>query len=100
MRGEGEEPLPCLLQPNTTNPSNGNRIMVEGVGWTEGAGEEAWLPLERRWRETEVRKRLLPEHAGERGRAGEGCQSTQVSGGEQGKVEFWERRRQRESEIL
>jgi hypothetical protein len=42
------------------------------VGWTEGAGEEAWLPLERRWRETEVRKRLLPEHAGERRRAGEG----------------------------
>jgi hypothetical protein len=37
-----------------------------------GAGEEAWLPLERRWRETEVRKRLLPEHAGERRRAGEG----------------------------
>jgi hypothetical protein len=42
------------------------------VGWTEGAGEEVWLPLERRWRETEVRKRLLPEHAGERRRAGEG----------------------------
>jgi hypothetical protein len=38
----------------------------------EGAGEEAWLPLERRWRKTEVRKRLLPEHASERGRAGEG----------------------------
>jgi hypothetical protein len=44
---------------------------MEG-GWTEGAGEETWLPLERRWRETEVRKRLLPEHAGERRRAGEG----------------------------
>jgi hypothetical protein len=38
----------------------------------EGAGEEAWLPLERQWRKTEVRKRLLPEHASERGRAGEG----------------------------
>jgi hypothetical protein len=38
--------------------------------------------LERRWRETEVRKRLLPEHAGGRG-----------------KVEFWRRRRERESEM-
>jgi hypothetical protein len=74
--------------------------MVEGVGWTEGAGEEAWLPLERRWRETEVWKRLLPEHAGERGRAGEVRRSTQVSGGEQGKLESWGRRRQRESEML
>jgi hypothetical protein len=83
MRGEGEEPmpLPCLLQPNMTNPSNGNRSVVEEVGW-RGAGEEAWLPLERRWRETEVRKRLLLEHAGERG-----------------KVEFWGRRRERESEM-
>jgi hypothetical protein len=51
-------------------------------GWGGGAGEEAWLPLKRRWREIEVRKRLLPKHAGERG-----------------KVEFWGRRRERESEM-
>jgi hypothetical protein len=41
MGGGGKSRCHCrgaVASPNTTNPSNGNRIMVEGVGWTEGAG--------------------------------------------------------------